>query len=51
MEVDKEGKIRIPHAWQVAYAGLVVNHERAISQFEGAAVMGAGNESLLGFGW
>jgi isoquinoline 1-oxidoreductase subunit beta len=42
VEVDKNGKIRIPHAWQVVDAGLVVNPERARSQFEGAAVMGTG---------
>jgi isoquinoline 1-oxidoreductase beta subunit len=42
VEVDKNGKIRIPRSWQVVDAGLVVNPERARSQFEGASVMGAG---------
>ena len=42
VEVDKNGKIRIPRTWQVVDAGMVINPERARSQFEGAAVMGAG---------
>ncbi|HEY4087342.1 MAG TPA: xanthine dehydrogenase family protein molybdopterin-binding subunit [Bryobacteraceae bacterium] len=41
VEVDANGKIRIPQVHQVVDAGLVVNPERARSQFEGAAVMGA----------
>jgi isoquinoline 1-oxidoreductase beta subunit len=41
VEVDANGKIRIPRVHQVVDAGLVVNPERARSQFEGAAVMGA----------
>jgi len=41
VEVDSNGRIRIPHVYQVADAGLVVNPERARAQFEGAAVMGA----------
>jgi isoquinoline 1-oxidoreductase beta subunit len=42
VEVDKAGKIRIPRSWQVADVGQVINPERVQSQFEGAAVMGAG---------
>ncbi|MDQ1474206.1 MAG: isoquinoline 1-oxidoreductase subunit beta [Bryobacterales bacterium] len=42
VEVDKAGRIHIPHTWQVVDAGMVINPERARSQFEGAAVMGAG---------
>jgi isoquinoline 1-oxidoreductase beta subunit len=42
VEVDKNGRIRIPRSWQVVDAGMVINPERARSQFEGAAVMGAG---------
>lgn len=42
VEVDKAGKIRIPRVHMVVDAGTVVNPERAVSQFEGAAVMGAG---------
>jgi isoquinoline 1-oxidoreductase subunit beta len=42
VEVDKSGKIRIPHSWQVVDAGMVINPDRARAQFEGAAVMGAG---------
>ena len=41
VEVDAKGGIRIPHSWQVVDAGLIVNPERARSQFEGASVMGA----------
>jgi len=41
VEVDTKGAIRIPHSWQVVDAGLIVNPERARSQFEGASVMGA----------
>ncbi len=41
VEVGKDGKIRIPRVHQVVDAGLVVNPERARSQFEGAAVMAA----------
>ena len=42
VEVDKTGKIRIPKSYFVVDAGTVVNPERAVSQFEGAGVMGAG---------
>lgn len=42
VEVDTTGRIRIPRIDQVFDAGLVINPERARSQFEGAAVMGAG---------
>ncbi|MES1260270.1 MAG: molybdopterin cofactor-binding domain-containing protein [Acidobacteriota bacterium] len=41
VEVDKNGKIRIPRTWQVVDAGMIVNPDRVRSQFEGAAVMGA----------
>ena len=40
VEVDKQGGIRIPRVDTVVDAGLVVNPERAKSQFEGAAVFG-----------
>jgi isoquinoline 1-oxidoreductase beta subunit len=42
VEVDNTGRVRIPRIDQVFDAGLVINPERARSQFEGAAVMGAG---------
>ena len=42
VQVDGTGRVRIPHIDQVVDAGLVINPERARSQFEGAAVMGAG---------
>ena len=42
VEVDKNGKIRIPRSWQVVDAGMVINPDRVRSQFEGASVMGAG---------
>ncbi|MCU1326326.1 MAG: aerobic-type carbon monoxide dehydrogenase, large subunit-like protein [Bryobacterales bacterium] len=41
VEVDKAGKIRIPKTYMVVDAGTVVNPERAVSQFEGAAAFGA----------
>ena len=37
---DPAGKIRVDEAWIVADAGLVVNMERARSQFEGAVIFG-----------
>ena len=42
VQVDSAGKVTIPRIDQVVDAGLVINPERARSQFEGAAVMGAG---------
>ena len=42
VQVDGTGKVTIPRIDQVVDAGLVINPERARSQFEGAAVMGAG---------
>jgi isoquinoline 1-oxidoreductase beta subunit len=41
VEVDKQGKVRIPRVVQVVDAGMVVNPDRVRSQFEGAAVMAA----------
>ncbi|HEV3216956.1 MAG TPA: molybdopterin cofactor-binding domain-containing protein [Vicinamibacterales bacterium] len=42
VEVDNTGRVRIPRVDQFVDAGMVINPERARSQFEGAAVMGAG---------
>jgi isoquinoline 1-oxidoreductase beta subunit len=42
VEVDGKGQIRIPRIDQVVDAGLIVSPDRVRSQFEGAAVMGAG---------
>jgi isoquinoline 1-oxidoreductase beta subunit len=42
VEVNAQGGLRIPRIDQVADAGVIVNPDRARSQFEGAAVMGAG---------
>jgi isoquinoline 1-oxidoreductase subunit beta len=42
VQVDSTGRVRIPRVDQVVDAGLVINPERARSQFEGAAVMGTG---------
>jgi isoquinoline 1-oxidoreductase beta subunit len=42
VEVDAQGRVRIPRIDQVADAGVFINPDRARSQFEGAAVMGAG---------
>ena len=42
VEVDNTGRVRIPRIDQVFDAGLVIAPERGRSQFEGAAVMGAG---------
>jgi isoquinoline 1-oxidoreductase beta subunit len=47
VEVDKEGKIRVPRVTQVLDAGIVVNPERARAQFEGAATMGV-SVAMLG---
>jgi isoquinoline 1-oxidoreductase beta subunit len=42
VEVDSQGRVRIPRIDQVADPGIVINPDRARAQFEGAAVMGAG---------
>src|SRR6185503_990836 len=42
VEVDGKGSIRIPRVDQVVDPGIVINPDRVRSQFEGAAVMGAG---------
>jgi len=38
--VDDNGKVTIPNVWTVADCGTVVNPDRVVSQFEGAAVFG-----------
>jgi isoquinoline 1-oxidoreductase beta subunit len=42
VEVDGQGRVRIPRVIQVVDAGIVVNPDRVRAQFEGAAVMGIG---------
>ena len=42
VEVDGQGRVRIPRVIQVVDAGTVINPDRVRSQFEGAAVMGIG---------
>jgi len=42
VEIDAQGRVRIPRIDQVADPGVVINPDRVRSQFEGAAVMGAG---------
>ncbi len=42
VEVDGQGRVRIPRVIQVVDAGTVVNPDRVRAQFEGAAVMGIG---------
>jgi isoquinoline 1-oxidoreductase beta subunit len=42
VEVDAQGRVRIPRIDQVADPGVVINPDRVRAQFEGAAVMGAG---------
>jgi isoquinoline 1-oxidoreductase beta subunit len=42
VEVDAQGRVRIPRIDQVADAGIFINPDRVRAQFEGAAVMGAG---------
>ena len=42
VEVDAQGRVRIPRVTQVVDAGTVVNPDRVRAQFEGAAVMGIG---------
>ena len=41
VEVDKDGKVRIPRVDIAVDAGKVINPDRVKSQFEGAAVFGA----------
>lgn len=38
--VDDNGKVTIPNVWTVVDCGTVVNPDRVVSQFEGAAVFG-----------
>jgi isoquinoline 1-oxidoreductase beta subunit len=42
VQVDGQGRVRIPRVIQVVDAGTVVNPDRVRAQFEGAAVMGIG---------
>jgi isoquinoline 1-oxidoreductase subunit beta len=42
VEVDAQGRVRIPRVDQVVDPGVVINPDRVRSQLEGAAVMGAG---------
>jgi isoquinoline 1-oxidoreductase subunit beta len=42
VEVDAQGRVRIPRIDQVADPGVVINPDRARAQFEGGAVMGVG---------
>jgi isoquinoline 1-oxidoreductase beta subunit len=42
VEVDAQGRVRIPRIDQVVDPGVVINPDRVRSQLEGAAVMGAG---------
>ena len=42
VQVDAQGRVRIPRVIQVVDAGTVVNPDRVRAQFEGAAVMGIG---------
>jgi isoquinoline 1-oxidoreductase beta subunit len=42
VEVDRQGRVRIPRIDQVVDAGVFVNPDRVRAQFEGAAVMGSG---------
>ena len=41
VEVDGDGRIRIPRVDQVLDAGIIVSPDRVRNQFQGAAVMGA----------
>ncbi len=47
VEVDRQGRVKIPRIDMVADPGVVINPDRVRSQFEGAAVMGV---SLAMFG-
>jgi isoquinoline 1-oxidoreductase subunit beta len=40
IEIDDKGKLTIPNVWTVADCGTVVNPDRVVAQFEGAAVFG-----------
>jgi isoquinoline 1-oxidoreductase beta subunit len=40
VEVDRQGRLRIPRVDMVADPGVVINPDRVRAQFEGAAVMG-----------
>ncbi len=42
VEVDAKGGLRVPRIEQIVDAGIIVNPDRARSQFEGAAVMAVG---------
>jgi isoquinoline 1-oxidoreductase beta subunit len=42
VEVDAKGGLRVPRIDQIVDAGIIVNPDRARSQFEGAAVMAVG---------
>jgi len=42
VEVDSQGRVRIPRIDQVADPGVVINPDRVRAQLEGGAVMGAG---------
>ncbi len=42
VEVDGQGRVRIPRIDQVVDPGVVINPDRVRAQLEGAAVMGAG---------
>src|SRR5205085_12134260 len=42
VEVDAQGRVRIPRIDQVADPGVVINPDRVRAQLEGGAVMGAG---------
>ena len=42
VEVDRQGRVKIPRVIQVADPGVVINPDRVRAQFEGAAVMGVG---------
>ena len=42
VEVDAQGRVRIPRIDQVADPGVVINPDRVRSQLEGGAVMGVG---------
>jgi len=42
VEVDQQGRVKIPRVIQVADPGVVINPDRVRAQFEGAAVMGVG---------
>lgn len=47
VEIDDQGKVKIPNVWTVADVGKIVHRERVLSQFEGGNVFGA-SLALLG---